>query len=158
MLREITYPKSNEYRSGTSNEPINFFLEALNNSNSFDLLLGYFSSSAINVLSLGFAHFIYRGGKIRMITNHILSSKDKETIIKGNEVSEDSFSYDVNDYKKIFNSLNEYGTHFFNCLAWLIASKRIKIKVVKPKGSRGISHYKSGIFYDKNGDKIKLDF
>lgn len=156
MLREINYPESCEYRSGTSNEPINFFLEALSSSESFDLLLGYFSSSAINVLATGFATFIHNGGKVRVIANHILSTKDKEAIIKGTQVQEDDFSYNINDYKKIISSLNEYGVHFFNCLSWLIASKKIEMKVVRPKGSKGISHYKSGVFYDKNGDKVKF--
>jgi superfamily II DNA or RNA helicase len=155
MLKSIEYPASNEYRSGTPNEPINFFLEALENSISFDLLLGYFSSSAINVLSLGFAHFIHRGGKVRIIANHILSVKDKEAVITGSQVKEDAFFYNVNDYQKILKSLDEYGAHFFNCLAWLIASKRIEMKVVKPKDSRGIAHYKSGVFYDGN-EKVKF--
>ena len=156
MLRDIKFPLSNEYRSGTENEPINFFLEALENSISFDLLLGYFSSSAINVLSLGFAHFIHRGGKVRIIANHILSSKDKEAFIKGNFVEEEAFNYDVKDLKKILNSLDDYGTHFFNCLAWLIASKKIEMIIVKPKSSRGISHFKSGVFYDEDNEKIKF--
>lgn len=156
MLRKTTYPESSEYRSGTPNEPINFFLEALSNSNSFDLLLGYFSSSAINVLATGFATFIHNGGKVRIVANHILSSRDKEAIIKGNEVQEDHFSYGLRDYQKIINSLNEYGIHFFNCLSWLISSKRIEMKIVRPKGSKGISHYKSGIFHDTKGDKVKF--
>ncbi len=156
MLRDINYPESCEYRSGTSNEPINFFLETLSKSDSFDLLLGYFSSSAINVLATGFATFIHNGGKVRIVANHILSTKDKEAIIKGTQVQEDDLSYSINDYKKIITSLNEYGVHFFNCLSWLIASKRIEMKLVRPKGSKGISHYKSGVFYDKNGDKVKF--
>jgi superfamily II DNA or RNA helicase len=33
-------------------------------------------------------------------------------------------------------------------LAYLIAEKRIEIKIIKPKNNRGIAHYKSGVFGD----------
>lgn len=61
MLASITYPKSREYRAASLNEPINFYIDALLESKHFDLLLGYFSSAAINVLSIGFAKFICSG-------------------------------------------------------------------------------------------------
>ena len=57
-----------------------FYLDGLPNSNEFSLLLGCFSSSAINLLSVGFATFITKGGKMRMVINHLLSAKDKEAI------------------------------------------------------------------------------
>jgi hypothetical protein len=41
-------------------------LDGLANSNEFNLLLGYFSSSAINLLSVGFATFISKGGKMKI--------------------------------------------------------------------------------------------
>lgn len=71
MLKDIQYPDSGEYRTGSKNEPYQFYLEALLNTKSIDLLLGYFSSSAINILSEGFAYFLYNGGKVKMIINHI---------------------------------------------------------------------------------------
>lgn len=148
MLREIEYPRSGEYRTGTEQEPICFFLNALPASNQFNILLGYFSSSAIHVLSLGFASFIFNGGKVRMVINHILSAKDKETVLKGKEMAETAFDFSDRDFKKIKQALDEYGTHFFNCLAWLISTKRIEIRVVKPKSNKGIAHYKSGVFSD----------
>ncbi len=67
MLPDINYPRSEEYRSGTENEPIAFYMEALVESKRLDLLLGYFSSSAINVLALGFAKFISSGGRVRLV-------------------------------------------------------------------------------------------
>src|SRR5690606_40172616 len=51
--------------------------------------------------------------------------------------------------------------HFVECLAYLIAEKRIEIKVIKPKNNRGIAHYKSGVFSDgKNsvGYKASCNF
>ena len=148
MLSQLTYPKSREYKSGSTNEPISFFLDVLPESTEFDILLGYFSSSALHILSLGFANFIYKGGKMRMAINHILSVKDKQAIIAGHEHAQDTFDFSSKNIKNIKEALDDYGTHFFNCLAWLIASNRIEIVVIKPIDNKGISHYKSGVFRD----------
>jgi superfamily II DNA or RNA helicase len=148
MLKQINYPKSKSYRTGSENEPLKFYLDCLSNAKEFDLLLGYFSSAAINVLSLGFAQFIYRGGKMRIVANHILSEEDKEAIIAGKN-KDVQIPFDLEDIKSIKAGLDEYGKHFFKCLSYLIANDLIEIKIVKPK-SRGIAHYKDGIFRDEN--------
>ncbi len=148
MLNEITFPASGEYRTGSDCEPIVFHLNALLESTHLDLLLGYFSSSAINVLALGFAKFLSNGGNVRLVVNHILSEQDKETILKGQNTSESAYNFTIEDINKLKTSLNEYGRHFFECIAWLIASKRIQIQAIKPKSGKGIAHYKSGVFSD----------
>ena len=83
MLRDCDWSITRNYKTGSENEPLQFYLDALCNSKTFDLLLGYFSSTAINLLSLGFANFLYAGGKMRMVINNILSENDKEAIHKG---------------------------------------------------------------------------
>lgn len=148
MLPDIDFPKSGEYRTGTENEPISFYMEGLLESTHLDLLLGYFSSSAISVLSLGFAKFLSNEGKVRLIINHILSEKDKNAIIEGNEAIDREYSLFNSDFNKLKESLDSYGEHFFRCIAWLISTKRIQIKSIRPKERGGISHYKSGIFSD----------
>jgi superfamily II DNA or RNA helicase len=146
MLTDIQFPISGEYRSGTEWEPIVFHLDALLESKNMDLLLGYFSSSAISVLSLGFATFLCRGGCVRLVANHILSAKDKSAILKGQNSNEVLFDFKIDDIQRFKDSLDDYGIHFFECLAWLIASKRIEIIAIKPKSDKGIAHYKSGIY------------
>lgn len=148
MLQNIEHPKSGEYRTSSDWEPIVFHLDALLESNKLDLLLGYFSSSAINVLALGFARFLSNGGKVRMVVNHILSEHDKKAILKGLHTPESAYNFTVEDIQRLKSSLNEYGQHFFECLAWLISSQRIQIRAIKPKSSLGIAHYKSGIYSD----------
>jgi superfamily II DNA or RNA helicase len=148
MLNNITYPLSGEYRSGSDWEPVVFYMDALLESNQLDLLLGYFSSSAISVLAPGFAKFLSNGGKVRMVVNHILSHKDKEAILKGQTTPSTDYSFTEEDIKNLKTSLDEYGYHFFECLAWLISSQKIRIIAIKPKSDKGISHYKSGIFSD----------
>src|SRR5690606_596986 len=147
MLRDCEWSIDRDYKTGSENEPMQFYLEGLANSSEFHLLLGYFSSAAINLLSVGFATFISKGGKTRMVINHLLSEKDKEVVEKGlNENT--SKVFDLTDIVTLGRILDEYDTHFFECLAYLIAKKRIEIKVVKPKNSGGIAHYKSGVFSD----------
>lgn len=147
MLKNCEWSIDRDYKTGSENEPMQFYLEGLANSSEFNLLLGYFSSAAINLLSVGFATFISKGGKMRMVINHLLSEKDKEVVEKGLN-SNTSKVFDLNDIVTLGRVLDEYDTHFFECLAYLIAEKRIEIKVVKPKNSGGIAHYKSGVFSD----------
>ncbi|TLV00339.1 DEAD/DEAH box helicase family protein [Dyadobacter luticola] len=155
MLSGIEFPKSEEYRTGTENEPLTFYMESLMESTRLDLLLGYFSSSAISVLSLGFAKFISNGGRVRFIINHVLSTFDKAALVHGTTADIDSFEYSVQDFKRLRESLDSYGIHFFECIAWLISANRIQIRAIKPVGRRGIAHYKSGIFYD-DSSKVKF--
>ncbi len=84
---------------------------------------------------------------MKMVINHLLSSKDKETFERANK-KVISKVFDLTDVVSLERVLDEYDTHFFECLAFLIAEKRIEIKVIKPKNGKGISHYKSGIFGD----------
>lgn len=150
MLKDVKWSEDGDYKTGSDDEPLQFYLDALCNSNSFDLLLGYFSSSALNVLSLGFANFICSGGKMRAVINNVLSEKDKNAIQRGQDKEGFSTLYNFEDIKELKSSLDDYGRHFFECFAWLIANDRIELKIIKPKNRKGISHYKSGVFGDEH--------
>ena len=148
MLKDCDWSLDRDYKTGSENEPLQFYLDGLANSNEFSLLLGYFSSSAINLLSVGFATFISKGGKMKMVINHLLSAKDKEAISRVEENPNEIRVFDLTDVVSLGRVLDEYDTHFFECLAYLISEKRIEIKVIKPKNGKGIAHYKSGVFSD----------
>lgn len=148
MLKEAYFSDIRHYVSRTKWEPAGFFSEGLCNSTSFNLKLGFFSSSAINLLADGFAAFLYNGGRMRIIINDILSTDDEAAIKKG--LTSVSFvdAFDLNDIEGIKDVLNERGRHFFDCLSWLIQQKRIEIKVIAPIRGLGISHFKCGYFSD----------
>jgi len=148
MLKDCDWSEDRDYKTGSENEPLQFYLDGLSNSNEFSLLLGYFSSSAINLLSIGFATFISKGGKMKMVINHLLSEKDKEAVWRVEDNPNNIRVFDLTDIVSLERVLDEYDTHFFECLAYLISEKRIEIKVIKPKNGKGISHYKSGVFSD----------
>lgn len=148
MLKDCDWSIDRDYKTGSENEPLQFYLDGLANSNELSLLLGYFSSSAINLLSVGFATFISKGGKMKMVINHLLSAQDKQTISRVEDNPDEIRVFDLTDVVSLGRVLDEYDTHFFECLAYLISQKRIEIKVIKPKNKKGISHYKSGVFSD----------
>lgn len=148
MLKDVVLPESLSYTSGDEFDPLKFHLECLMNSNQLDFLLGYFSSSAINLLSVGFASFIFNGGKVRLAINNVLSDKDKESIENGLSNKVSSGLIDIENLGKIHKSLSKYDKHFFECLAWLISNDKIEFTVISPKTGKGISHYKEGIYYD----------
>lgn len=147
MLRDCDWSLDRDYKTGSENEPIQFYLDGLANSNEFNLLLGYFSSAAINLMSVGFATFISKGGKMRLVINHLLSKKDKAVIQKA-ESGINNKVFNLSDVVSLNQVLDDYDLHFFECLAYLISQKRIEIKVIKPKDGKGIAHYKSGVFSD----------
>lgn len=116
MLKEVQWAKDRAYRTGRTNEPVQFYMDGLCNSLSFDLLLGYFSSSAINILSLGFATFLYSGGKMRMIINDVLSGQDKEALLLARDGVINNDLIDLSNITSLKRSLDNYGTHFFQCI------------------------------------------
>ena len=148
MLKsDIIWPKSCRFKSQSEWEPVGFFSECLCNSASFDLMLGFFASSAINVLSDGFAAFLHSGGKMRLIINDLLTDDDKAAIEKGEDASLLP-SFDLTDIEHLKSTLSERDTHFFECLAWLIRNDKIQIRIIAPKSGNGIAHTKCGTFSD----------
>lgn len=147
MLKDIEWSEDGTYTPQGKHTPIEFFNNALKNSYIFDLELGYFNSAAISVLASSFATFIRNGGIMRMAINQIVSQKDKMAIVAGENGNVD-LPFDITNIHELRKSLDEYGDHFFRCLSYLIQEHRIQIRIIKPKGTHGISHTKRGQFYD----------
>lgn len=151
MLFEVDWAEDGTYRPGEYNSPEKFFNDGLENSNEFDLQLGYFSSATISVLADGFATFISKGGKMRLVINHIVSTEDKNAISKGLKGGFIN-CFDLTDFAQLRKTFDEYTQQFFECLAFLIYNKRIDIRIIKPRNKKGISHTKTGQFRD--GDSV----
>lgn len=148
MLKsDIQWSPHRQYKSKTEWEPLGFFSDCLCNSTHFDLMLGFFSSSAIRTLSDGFALFLFNGGTMRLIINNILSGQDKDSIIAGN-TDNSTVPFDLTNIENLRNTLSEKDKHFFECLSWLIANKHIDVKIIAIKNEQGIAHTKEGVFSD----------
>ena len=151
MLCDVEWAEDGTYVPGEEFSPERFFNDGLMNSTEFDLKLGYFSSAAISVLADGFATFISRGGFMRLIINHIVSPKDKEAItdgLMGNVID----CTDLSNFQYLKTTFDDYQEQFFRCLAYMISKKRIDIRIIKPRGKKGIAHTKTGQFRD--GDSV----
>lgn len=147
MLYEVDWAEDGTYRPGEHYSPERFFNDSLQNSSEFDLQLGYFSSAAISVLADGFATFISKGGKMRLVINHIVSNEDKDAINKGiNGGVIDCF--DLSNFEELRKTFDEYQQQFFECFAFLIYNNRIDIRIIKPRNKKGIAHTKAGQFRD----------
>lgn len=150
MLKDVNWSEDGTYTPQGDHTPYEFFSNALENSFFFDIELGYFNSAALNVMAGSFASFISNGGKMRMAINQIVSGEDKKAIKAGHEGGI-SLGLDLNDWTSLRASLDEYGEHFFKCLAFLIQENRIEIQIIKPKTTSGIAHTKRGQFVDLEG-------
>lgn len=147
MLYEVDWADDGTYRPGEFNSPEKFFNDCLENSNEFDLQLGYFSSATISVLADGFATFISNGGKMRLVINNIVSDDDKQAISKGIYGGVIN-CFDLTNFEMLRQTFDEYQQQFFECLAFLIYNKRIDIRIIRPRNKKGIAHTKSGQFRD----------
>ena len=147
MLKDVVWASDGTYRPGEEFSPERFFNDGLKNSCSFDLQLGYFSSATISVLAEGFATFISKGGNMRLVINQIVSEEDKEAITEG-MMGDVIDCMDLSDFNELRKTFDEYQEQFFKCLSYLIAQDRIEIRIIKPKGKKGIAHTKSGQFRD----------
>lgn len=156
MLKsDIIWSPSRRFKSKSEWEPAGFFSECLCNSSTFDLMLGFFSSSAISVLSDGFATFLHNGGRMRLIINDILTDDDKKAFESGlSNISIPAF--DLSDIEKLKETLSDRDKHFFECIAWLIRNERIEIKIIAPIDGVGIAHTKCGVFKD-GASKVAFD-
>lgn len=151
MLSDVHFKHS--YSSGID-EPKEFFTEALIESSTFDLGLGFFSSSGIRSLAYGFALFIANGGRMRVVINHILSREDKDAIENGQKHIVDGFEERIlTDVVRLTKTLSKEDEQFFQCLSYLISINRIEfIATISTKG--GLGHDKYGIFTDERGSKV----
>ena len=125
MLTDIKF--LNSYSSGYV-EPKEFFTEALIESSTFDLGLGFFSSSGIRSLAYGFAVFIANKGKMRVVINDILSDEDKRAILLGQSqmISDKLCERIIKDIEKMKETFSKADDLFFRCFSYLISVKRIE--------------------------------
>ncbi|MNJ90669.1 Type III restriction enzyme, res subunit [compost metagenome] len=155
-FRNLTFPPAFKYSSDSDHIPLEFYEETFPVAKEIDLLLGYFSSNAIKVISQSFAEFIFHGGRMRIITNHILSLKDKENLIDVLKLDKEDQVIDIfSDLEQLARELSDYGIHFFDCLKYLRKQGRLEIIPVKFNGV-DLAHCKKMILFDGH-DYISTD-
>tara|TARA_R110002072_G_scaffold7503_2_gene40985 strand:- start:780112 stop:782313 length:2202 start_codon:yes stop_codon:yes gene_type:complete len=147
-FRDIKFPPTYKYSSDSKFIPLEFYEDTFPISQNIDLLLGYFSSNAIRVLSKSFAEFVFNGGTMRIITNHVYSLMDYENLILNPKLSDEDKLIDIfQDISEIEKNLSKHGLHFFDCLKYLLKVKKLKLLPVK-FNEVDLAHCKTMILYD----------
>ena len=147
-FRQIPFPKSYRYSSDSEHIPLEFYEEAFPIAKEIDLLLGYFSSNAIRVLSKSFAEFILNGGKMRIITNHVYSIKDYQELLEASLLKAEDQIIDIfTDLDSLEKALSSHSKHFFDCLKYLLNNGRLELLPVK-FNNVDLAHCKKMILYD----------
>ena len=147
-FKDIQFPPTYKYSSDSDYIPLEFYEDTFPISKSIDLLLGYFSSNAIKVLSRSFAEFVFNEGKLRIVTNHFLSSSDFENLIQDKNISDEDKIIDIfGDIEKLQKELSKEGQHFFDCLRYLQKEGRLEILPVK-FNKFDLAHCKRMILFD----------
>lgn len=148
LKENVETPDSLRYETGTSHEPLTFFSEALCSSTTFDITLGFFSSSAISLFASGFAVFLYNKGRMRLNINTAITQEDQEAL-RGEQSNYFPIKeIDLSNLKKNYETLSKRDRHFFECLSYLVAKRRLEVRITYPRGRSGITHSKCGCFSD----------
>ena len=136
---------------------LDIYYKVLSNSNSWDVMLGYFSLSAIRLLAYPLSKFIIQNsGKIRIYCNERFSERDYNSLIqsKGKFISTRLYK-DLLTLNKALSDTNS--NLFIDCISYLIHNDLLEIKVLTGlKDSSAIAHQKNSIFKDPSGNCVVL--
>lgn len=143
--------KRNYISYGDNNIADALIRPALKQAVSYKRSVGFFSSTALDVLSDGVIELVRNGGTIKLITSPKLSAEDVEAIRYGYE-KRDTIIHDI-AINEIETAVNDFDDNRLQMLADLIQNKKLDIRVVLTK-EIGMYHDKLGIFQDREGNKF----
>ena len=148
-----------EYRSDQTNTVTDFYVPCLSVSREYWRAVGYFTSQGLALAARGLSSFLQNEGKMRLVASPILTEDDILAIQRGYTAREAVVEKAI--IRELDGDFTEIVEHRLKCLAWLIAEKRLDIKIASPSelspNNRGaIYHEKIGIFID--GDRNTVAF
>lgn len=116
-----------------------FYIPALERSNRYDRIAGYFDSGSLAAAANGIEAFVDNDGTMRLVVGAQLQPKDRPVL--------EAIADDLKDSLEELDD-EELDTRL-QLLAWLLREDRLEIKIAVPKhGDWGIFHPKLGIFHD----------
>lgn len=163
-LRELPLKKS--YDSDTDDILVGFYVPALSVSVNYSRLTGFFSSTSLAVAAKGISSLIRNKGAIRLVTGAKFRKEDIDAIKKAYQNPETLLEKSM--LEELDNLENEFVRDHVRALGWMVANKRLKMKVAIvldendfPVDSGnveniGIFHQKVGILEDRDGDRISF--
>lgn len=150
-LRDI--PIKNEYRSLIDDVVKDFYVPLLGNAVLYQRAVGFFSSSALMMISQGINGLIQNEGKIQIIASPRLSALDIEEIKKGYEarkVIEKSLLRELNDIE------DQEDVEKLSYIAKLVADGILDVKIafLTTKNEIAMYHEKMGLITDSDGNTV----
>ena len=143
-----------------------FYVPALSLAKEYFRLCGFFSSSSLAVAAKGISKLIKNNGKMKIITSPKLTQEDVKAIIEGHREMEKVVEEKL--LAELSNFENEIIRDHVKALAWMVANKKLEIKVAVIKNikgipldyqfvsNRGIFHQKVGILKDPENNMISF--
>lgn len=144
------------YRSGRNDLIKEFYVPCMAESIRFDRAVGFFTSSSLAVAAKGISRLIRNGGTMRLIASPSLTPEDAKAIQEGYRRRESVIEQAIMRELDERNVANEIVKRRLAMLGWLIAEKRLDIKIALIENDEGVGiyHEKIGIFSDASGHKV----
>jgi len=149
ILRAINF--SPEYRTGLNNPIEDLYHPALRYCTDYWRAVGFFSSTALEVIGAPLGEFVARGGRMRLVTSVRLSEEDIRAIASGLDRRQVCEQRLLEDIRSGFESPLGRGAYL---LTSLLAAGRLEIRIALPTRGAGIYHEKVGIFLAADGDYV----
>jgi superfamily II DNA or RNA helicase len=149
MLRDVNLQP--EYRSGRDDLVPGFYHPCLNNSDVYWRAVGYFSSSALEVLGAPLGNFVARGGTMRLVTSVELHERDVEAIKRGLSRKAVCEARLLEQIRAEFSGPVPRGVVL---LTALLEASQLEIRIALPRARAGIYHEKVGVFIARDGDEF----
>jgi superfamily II DNA or RNA helicase len=161
-LKQIMIKKS--YSSDNDDILNDFYIPALETSVKYYRLAGFFSSTSLAIASRGILGLIRNEGYIKLIVSPKLKKVDLDVIISSNE--DPSYYIEQQLLLELDNLENEIIRDHVFALGWLLANKKLEIKVAIPIGENktlrsyeesdfiGLFHQKVGILMDDENNIV----
>ncbi len=143
----------NEYRSLIDDVVKDFYIPLLKEAILYQRAVGFFSSSALLLISKGIEGLIRNGGKIQIIASPKLTVSDIEEIKKGYEVRQIIENALIRELEEPDNQIELERLSF---IARLVADGILDIKIafLTEKNEIAMYHEKMGLITDANGDTV----
>ena len=143
----------NEYRSLIDDVVKDFYIPLLKNAVLYQRAVGFFSSSALVMISQGIEGLVQNGGTIQLIASPKLSSSDIEEIRKGYEVRQVIENSLIRELDEIDNPIE---LEKLSYIAKLVADRVLDIKIafLTTKNEIAMYHEKMGLITDNEGKTV----
>jgi superfamily II DNA or RNA helicase len=123
------------------------FVPALSSATLYQRVAGYFNSTTLAIAARGIKNLLANDGKMQLVCGTQLSQIDKDALEKGKPPTEfnNQFITELNNLED-----GDFRKNHAKILAWMIANKKLEIKIAQVDDPSGIYHMKIGIIQDEN--------